>query len=158
MQRQYLLTLALAAGLLTFHSPAKAQTTDQSPTPAAADSGRRMFDPVGRLLEKRSELKITADQASRLEAIRTKYLEKNQPRLDELRRDREARSAFRASMDSTRTEVMAVLTPEQQKQVEEMRKEWRSEWRDGRHKGGHGERHGHDRDDDKDDNDSKADL
>jgi Spy/CpxP family protein refolding chaperone len=158
MQRQHFLALALtAAGLLTFHSPAKAQTSDQPPTPAAADSGRRMFDPVGRLLEKRTELKITDDQASRLEAIRAKYLEKSQPRLDELRRDRDARSALRASMDSSRTEVMAVLTPEQQKQVEEMRKEWRSEWRDGRRKGGHGERHGHDHDDDKDDDDSKAD-
>jgi Spy/CpxP family protein refolding chaperone len=49
-------------------------------------------------------------------------------------------------MDSTRTEVMAVLTPEQQKQLGEMRKQWRSEWRDGRHKGRHGERHGHDDD------------
>jgi Spy/CpxP family protein refolding chaperone len=145
MQRQYFLALALAAaGLLTFDSPAKAQTTDQPPTPAAADSGRRMFDPVGRLLEKRSELKLTDDQANRLAAIRARYLEKKQPGLDELRRDREARSALRASMDSTRTEVIAVLTPEQQKQVEEMRKQWR----DGRHKGEHGQRHGHGHDDD----------
>jgi Spy/CpxP family protein refolding chaperone len=153
MQRQHFLALALAAaGLLTFHSPAKAQTSDQ-PTPAAADSGLRMFDPVGRLLEKRSELKITDEQASCLEAIRTKYLEKHRPQMEELRRDRDKRAAFRAGMDSTRTEVMAVLTPEQQKQVGEMRKQWRSEWRDGRHKGRHGERHGHDHDDD----DSKAD-
>jgi Spy/CpxP family protein refolding chaperone len=157
MQRQYFLAIALAAaGLLTLDSPAKAQSTDQPPTPAAADSGRRTFDPIGRLLEKRTELELTDDQASRLEAIRAKYLEKSQPRLDELRRDREARSAFRASMDSTRTEVMAVLTPAQQKQVEEMRKQWRSEWRDGRHKGGHSERHRHDHEDDGDDDDSKA--
>jgi Spy/CpxP family protein refolding chaperone len=134
MQRQHFLALALAAaGLLAFHSPAKAQTGDQAPTPAAADSGRRMFDPVGRLLEKRSELKITNEQASRLEAIRAKYLERNRGRMEDLRSDREARSALRASMDSTRTEVMAVLSPEQQKQVEEMRKQWRSEWRHGRH-------------------------
>jgi Spy/CpxP family protein refolding chaperone len=154
MQRQNFLVLALAAAaLLTFDSPANAQTGDP-PTPAAADSGRRMFDPVGRLLEKRSELKITDDQASRLEAIRAKYLERNRGQMEKLRRDREARSALRASMDSTRTEVMAVLTPEQQKQVAEMRKQWRGEWRDGRHKGRHGERHGHDHDDD--DDDSKA--
>ena len=55
-------------------------------------------------------------------------------------------------MDSTRTEVMAVLTPEQQKQVEVMREKARKEWRDGRHgrrhHGGHG--HGHGEDDDKD--------
>ena len=37
--------------------------------------------------------------------------------MEEMRRDREARSAFRASMDSARTEMLAVLTPEQQKQV-----------------------------------------
>ena len=143
MQRQHFLALALAAaGLLTFDSPAKAQTSDQ-PTPAAADSGRHMFDPVGRLLEKRSELKITDDQASRLEAIRKKYLEKQQPQMEELRRDRDKRAAFRASMDSTRAEVMAVLTPEQQKQVGEMRKEWRSARWGGKHGGRPGEHHGH---------------
>lgn len=153
MQRQYFLTLALAAaGLLTFDSPAKAQTSDQPPTAAASDSGRRMFDPVGRILEQRSELKLTDEQASRLEAIRAKYLEKHQPQMEELRRDREKRAAFHASMDSTRAEVMAVLTPEQQKQVEEMRNEWRRERWGGKHKGRHGERHGHDHDDD-----SKAD-
>jgi Spy/CpxP family protein refolding chaperone len=144
MQRQYFLALAIAAaGLLTFDPAAKAQTSDWPPNPAAADSGRRMFDPVGRILEKRSELKITDDQASRLEAIRSKYLAKHQPQMEELRRDREKRAAFHASMDSTRTEVMAVLTPEQQKQVAEMRKEWRSERWDGKHRGRPGEHHGH---------------
>jgi Spy/CpxP family protein refolding chaperone len=157
MQRQHFLALALAAaGLMTIDSPANAQTGDRPPTSAAADSGRRMLDPVGRILEKRSELKITDDQASRLEAIRTKYLERNRGQMEQLRRDREARSALRASMDSTRTEVLAVLTPEQQKQVEEMRKQWRNEWRDGRHKGRHGERHGPDHHDDDDHEDSKA--
>jgi Spy/CpxP family protein refolding chaperone len=129
MRRQRLLALALsAAGLLAYTTPATGQTGDQPPARAGADSGRRMFDPVGRLLEQRSELKITDEQASRLEAIRAKYLEKNEPRMEELRRDREKRAAFRAGMDSTRTEVMAVLTPEQQKQVEEMRKKWRSDY------------------------------
>jgi Spy/CpxP family protein refolding chaperone len=145
MQRQRLLALALsAAGLLAYTTPATAQTEDKPPAHPGADSGRRMFDPVGRLLEKRSELKLTDEQASRLEAIRARYLE-NQPRMEELRRDREKRAALRAGMDSTRTEVMAVLTPEQQKQVEEMRKQWRSDWLDGRHKGRHGEHRGHDR-------------
>ena len=141
MQRQYFLALALAAaGLPTFDSPAKAQSGDQTPAPAAADSGRRMFDPVGRLLEKRSKLKITDEQASRLEAIRKEYLEKHQPQMEELRRDREKRAALRAAMDSTRTEAMAVLTPEQQKQVAEMRKQWRKEWRHGKHGKRHGQR------------------
>jgi hypothetical protein len=135
MQRQHFLALALAAaGLLTFDSPADAQSEDRPPTSAAADSGRRMLDPLGRILEKRSDRKIT-DQASRLEAIRAKYLERNRGQMEQLRRGREARSALRASMDSTRTEVMAVLTPEQQKQVEEMRKQWRE--------GRHGRRHEH---------------
>jgi Spy/CpxP family protein refolding chaperone len=158
MQRQRLLALALAAaGLLAYHTPATAQAGGQPPASAGADSGRRMFDPVGRLLEQRNELKLTDEQASRLEAIRSQYLEKTRPQMEELRRDREKRAAFRAGMDSTRTEVMAVLTPEQQKQVGEMRKKWRSEWRDGKHGGRHGGRHGHDHDDDDDDDDSKAD-
>jgi Spy/CpxP family protein refolding chaperone len=48
-------------------------------------------------------------------------------------------------MDSTRTEVMAILTPEQQRQVSEMRKKW---WKERRGKHG-GDGHGHgDHDDD----------
>lgn len=146
MQRQRFLALALAAaGLLACNSPATAQA-GQPPAGARADSGHRMFDPVGRLLAQRSELKITDEQASRLEAIRATYLEKNRGRMEEMRRDREARSALHASMDSTRTEVLAVLTPEQQKQVGEMRKQWRDE-----HGRRHGGKHGHERDDDDDD-------
>ena len=143
MQRQRLLAFALAAaGLLAYDTPATAQAGGQPPASTGADSGRRMFDPVGRLLEQRNELKITDEQASRLAEIRARYLEKNRPHMEELRRDREKRAAFRAGMDSTRTEVMAVLTPEQQKQVGEMRKKGRSEWREGRHK------HRHDHEDD----------
>lgn len=143
MQRQ-VLALA-AAGLMAYHAPAAAQAAGQPPR-AEADSGRRMFDPVGRLLAQRNELKITDEQAQRLERIRTGYLEKNQPMMEELRRDRQKRDAFRGRMDSTRTEVMAVLTPEQQRQVGEMRKKWRSDWRDGKHEGRQG--HGHDEDHD----------
>ena len=149
MQRQRLLTLALAAaGLLAYNSPAAAQAGTPAPR-AEADSGRRMFDPVGRLLAQRSELKITDEQATRLEEIRTRYMEQQPARMEELRRNREARAAFHARMDSTHTAVMAVLTPEQQKQVAEMRKQRRSEWRDGRHgmrhksPHGHGQGHGH---------------
>jgi Spy/CpxP family protein refolding chaperone len=146
MQRRRFLTLALAAaGLLSYDAPASAQTSDRPPS-AEADSGRRMFDPVGRLLAQRNELKITDEQASRLQAIRDEYMERRPARLEELRRDRESRAAFHARMDSTRTAVMAVLTPEQQTQVGEMRKKWRSGGRDGRHgerhKGRHGPGHG----------------
>jgi Spy/CpxP family protein refolding chaperone len=155
MHRQSFLALALAAGL--FAAPAAAQ----SGTPGAppADTGRRMMkDPVTRLLERREQLQLTNDQARRLEQIRTKYQQKHQGHMEQMRRDREARSAFRASMDSARAEVAAVLTPAQQKQVEAMREEWRREWRaehGGRHR--HGGEHGrhHDDDDDDDDDDRK---
>jgi Spy/CpxP family protein refolding chaperone len=144
MQRQRFLALALAAaGLMAYTGSAAAQTGEQPPARAGADSARRMFDPVGRILEQRTELKLTDEQATRLEAIRARYLEKNQPQMEKLRRDREARAAFRASMDSTRTEVLAVLTPEQQKQVKEMRKKSRDGWHGRRH----GHEHGHDGDD-----------
>jgi Spy/CpxP family protein refolding chaperone len=152
MQRQRLLALALAvAGVAAFSSPAPAQQPGSPPAQARPDSGRRMFDPIGRLLARRSELAITDEQARRLEAIRGKYLEKNRPLLDQLRREhaardsarradsksRESRRALRASMDSARTEVMAILTPEQRTKVEELRKEWRAERRGGRHGGWH---------------------
>jgi hypothetical protein len=65
MQRQHLLALALGTtGLLAYNTPATAQAGGQPPVSAGADSGRRMFDPVGRLRERRDELKITDAQAS----------------------------------------------------------------------------------------------
>jgi Spy/CpxP family protein refolding chaperone len=153
MQRQYFLAMAVTAGLLGYHAPAAAQSDDR-PTPGVADSGRRVLDPVGRLLEHRNELKLTDEQASRLEAIRAEYLDKHRGRMEQLRRDREARAALRASMDSTRTQVMAVLTPEQQKQVEVLREKARKEWRDGRHGARHRSGHGHGHDDHDDDDKS----
>jgi Spy/CpxP family protein refolding chaperone len=144
MQRPRILALALAAaGLVVFDSSAAAQAGGQPPA-SAADSGRRMLDPVSRLLAQREQLQLTDEQARQLEAIRSKYQEKHRARMEQLRRDREARAALHASMDSARAEIAAVLTPEQEKQVEEMRREWRSEWRD-RHKGRHWRRgdHGH---------------
>jgi Spy/CpxP family protein refolding chaperone len=144
MRRQRLLALAFAvAGLLSYNSSALAQDGDQAPARAGADSGRRMFDPVGRLLAERSELKLTDQQAAQLEAIRTRYLEHDRGRMEQLRHDRQARSAFRARMDSTRAEVMAVLTPEQEKQVDEMRKGWRHDRRGGHCGGRSGEHHRH---------------
>jgi Spy/CpxP family protein refolding chaperone len=144
MHRQHFLALAVALGLLGYRAPAAAQSGDR-PAPGVADSGGRLLDPVGRLLERRDELRLTDDQASRLEAIRSRYLDQHRGRMEQLRRDSEARAAMRASMDSTRTQVMAVLTPEQQKQVEAMREKARKEWREGRHdgwhRGGHGDRH-----------------
>jgi Spy/CpxP family protein refolding chaperone len=158
MRSQRFLALALAAaGFLASTVPAAAQAGAQSPPQARGDSGRRTFDPVGRLLSRRDELKITDEQATRLEAIRTKYQEKNRTRIEQLRRERavrdsmdrasksgDTRRALRASMDSARTEVMAVLTPEQQAKVAEMRKHRREEWRH-RNRGG---KHGHHDDDD----------
>jgi Spy/CpxP family protein refolding chaperone len=146
MHRPTLLALALAA-LAALATPAVAQAnpeTKQSVAPA--DSGRRMKDPISRMLEQRDQLKLTDDQVQRLEQIRTKYQEKYQDRLEQIRRSREARSALRAGMDSARAEIAGVLTPEQEKQVEAMREEWRREWKDAhrRHHGGeHGKHHDH---------------
>jgi hypothetical protein len=145
MHRPTLLALALAA----LATPAVAQANpDTKPPVAAADSARRPMDPISRMLEQREQLKLSGDQVRRLEQIRTKYQEKYKSHLEEMRRSHEARSALRAGMDSARAEVAAVLTPEQEKQVEAMREEWRREWKDahrGRHHGGeHGKHHEHD--------------
>jgi Spy/CpxP family protein refolding chaperone len=141
-----ILAFTLAAGLAA-RTPAAAQSGEGSTPPSAADSVRRMKDPISRLLEQREQLKLTDDQVGQLEQIRTKYQEKNKARMEQLRRDRAAWSALRASMDSARAEVAAVLTPEQEKQVEAMREQWRREWREGhrgRHGGPHGRHHEHD--------------
>jgi Spy/CpxP family protein refolding chaperone len=150
MHRSRLLALTLAAGLVAAARSASAQTDQDSKPPLAADSARHMTDPISRMLEQRQQLKLTDDQVGRLEQVRTKYQEKNKARMEQLRRDRATWSALRASMDSARAEVAAVLTPEQEKQVEAMREQWRREWREGhrgRH-GPHGRHHEHDEDDD----------
>jgi Spy/CpxP family protein refolding chaperone len=157
MQRQRFLALALAAaGLVAYDSSAAAQAGDTLPAAAAPDSGRRMMDPIGRLLAERQKLELTDEQARQLEAIRSKYQEKHRGQIEQLRRDRRARAALRASMDSARAEVAAVLTPAQEKRLEEMRQEWRSEWRERRPRGGHRHRgdHGHPHEEERSGNDS----
>lgn len=151
MYRQKYLALALVAGLMGAAMPALAQTG--TPPPAPADSGRRMKDPISRMLEQRDQLKLTDNQVQRLEQIRTKYQEKYKDHLEQLRRSREARSALRAGMDSARSEIAGVLTPEQEKQVEAMREQWRREWKDahrGRHHGGSHGKHEHEDGDSRD--------
>jgi Spy/CpxP family protein refolding chaperone len=131
-------------------TPALAQTGAAPKSPTPADSGRRMKDPISRMLEQRDQLKLTDDQARQLEQIRTKYQERYKGQLEQMRRSREARSALRAGMDSARAEIAGVLTPEQEKQVEAMREEWRREWKDAhRHRGTHG-KHQHEDGDSKD--------
>ena len=134
MHRFRILAIGLATGgLLAAAGPVMAQT-DAAPRPSAADSGHQMRrDPIARLLDQREELKLSDEQARRLEEIRAKYQEKHRGHMEQLRRDREARRALRASMDSARAEIAAVLTPEQEKQVEAMREEWRRERRHHRH-------------------------
>ncbi|HEY7614533.1 MAG TPA: hypothetical protein VH764_16155 [Gemmatimonadales bacterium] len=138
MQRPTILAFTLAA-LAMGATPALAQSGERPVPPAAADSGRRAKDPISRMLEQREQLKLSDDQVRQLEQIRTKYQDKNKARMEQLRRDRETWSALRASMDSARAEVAAVLTPEQEKQVDAMRDKWRREWR---HHGRHGSHDG----------------
>jgi Spy/CpxP family protein refolding chaperone len=153
MHRRKYLALALAAGLMAAATPALAQTDTTPKPPAPADSGRRMMDPISRMLEQREQLKLTENQVQQLEQIRTKYQEKYKGHLERMRRSHETRSALRAGMDSARAEVAAVLTPEQEKQVEAMREQWRREWKDahrGRHHGGSHGKHEHEEGDSKD--------
>ena len=146
MHRPTLLALALAA-LAALVTPAVAQANPETKqSVAAADSARRPMDPISHMLEQREQLKLSGDQVHRLEQIRTKYQEKYKGHLEAMRRSHEARSALRAGMDSARAEVAAVLTPEQEKQVEAMREEWRREWKDAHrryHGGEHGKHHDH---------------
>jgi Spy/CpxP family protein refolding chaperone len=152
MQRPTLLAFTLAA-MAAGAAPALAQSGEGQSPPAAADSGPLVKDPISRMLEQREELKLGDDQVQQLEQIRARYREKNKARVEQLRRNRANWSALRASMDSARAEVAAVLTPEQEKQVEAMRERWRREWREGHrdgHSGPHGRHHDHDEDDARD--------
>ena len=140
MHRQRYLPLALVAGLMTVATPVLAQTETAPKSAALSDSGRRMMDPISRMLEQREQLKLTDDQVGRLEEIRAKYQGKYKDQLEEMRRSREARSPLRAGMDSARPEVAALLPPEQEKQMDAMREQWRRQWREG-HRGRHHGRH-----------------
>jgi Spy/CpxP family protein refolding chaperone len=142
MERHKYLALAMVAGLMAAAAPALAQTGTPPKSPAPADSGHRMKDPISRMLEQQDQLKLTDDQVRQLEQIRTKYQEKYKDHLEQMRRSREARSALRAGMDSARAEIAGVLTPEQEKQVETMREEWRREWKDAHRERHHGGAHG----------------
>ena len=149
MYRFRFLALGFAAGaMLASAGPVAAQAGGAS-QPGVADSSHRLRrDPITRLLEQRERLQLTDAQARQLDAIRTKYQEKHKGQLEQLRRDREAHRALRVSIDSARAEVAAVLSPEQEKQVEAMREQWKREWRDahrGRHgQGDRGKHHEHD--------------
>jgi Spy/CpxP family protein refolding chaperone len=76
---------------------------------------------AGRLLERLTrELDLTDDQRSKVEAVLTA----RRSRLDALQQD--VRAKFEAEQDSLRTEIRAVLTPEQQQKFDEREKELRA--------------------------------
>lgn len=96
---------------------------------------------VSYLLENREQLKLTADQAKKLEAINQKLLEKNRPIFEQIQamrpaggfqslsqEERQARreqmrpllEQLRANDDEAVKEVLAVLGPEQQKTANEL--------------------------------------
>lgn len=139
---------ALAATVFYLSVPALAEAQGargERAAPRARAERAQMARPdfVNRLLEQKTELKLTDDQITRLTAIQEKYKALNQPHMDAMRANRpdstqrdsmrerrqatraqanpEAAAAREALMENSRNlrnEVDAVLTDEQKSKVE----------------------------------------
>ncbi len=82
--------LTLCAALAV---PAAARAQTDPPAQTRAEPGRRMGDPIGRLLDWRSDLALSADQVRRLETVRSEFEQRNRPLMEQVGRARnESRS------------------------------------------------------------------
>lgn len=124
--------VALAATLISFAGavPAAAQQAPGRPAQPRAMMQRGMMGPdaVSRLLERKDELALTADQVSKLEAIQARYREANAaPRatIESLRPDSAERAARRQEAERRRSpearEAMRTIAENNRKMQEEVR-------------------------------------
>lgn len=111
---QRLLYALFASALAAAPATLAAQT--QEPARSEARGAMHRFDPVARLLARKAELGLSADQVARLEAVQAKMQERNRPLVEKLRA---ARAEFRGDGEARPRE----LTPGQR---EELRKRWES--------------------------------
>ncbi len=79
--------MALLAALAAAPISLEAQTPPPAPAPHAQDSAERRLNGAGpeRLLRLRDELRLTAEQVSRLETIRQRLQQQNAPLIEQLR-------------------------------------------------------------------------
>jgi Spy/CpxP family protein refolding chaperone len=118
--------IALAALFLALPVAAQAQNAQG---PRGQGQGR-MMSPVAVLLEHKAELGLSAEQVTKIEKISSALQEKNAPIMEKMRQARESnadRSQMQPLMEQVRTnneaarkEVMALLSPEQQKKAQEL--------------------------------------
>ncbi|HET8654052.1 MAG TPA: hypothetical protein VFL93_00865 [Longimicrobiaceae bacterium] len=110
-------TLAVALALAAAPAPVLAQQQPAAPLPAAAAPGARRQHPrprrdaVSALLRHRQQLGLSADQVSRLQAIRRRTRSQNQPLVQQIRDNEKA----------ARQEAAAVLTAQQKQRIESLR-------------------------------------
>ncbi len=91
--------------------------------------GGMRHDPMERITEK---LNLTADQKAKIQPI----LDEAKPKMEEIHRD--AMQKSKALMDETKGKIRPLLTPEQQKTLDEA-KDNRASRRGGRHGGAGGD-------------------
>lgn len=102
----------------------------QNPQGPGRGQGRMMMSPAAMLLEHKAELGLSADQVAKLEKISSALQEKNAPIMEKMRQARQSNAdrsqmqplmeQMRENNDAARKEVMAILTPEQQKKAQEL--------------------------------------
>ena len=121
--KQFTLTLSLAAAaLFAFPSTTFAQDKPAGEQPQRPEGARRM-DPEARLKFMTEKLGLTADQQAKIKAI----IEKSAPKFKELMDKGRAnltdadKTALGDLMKAQTEEINAVLTPEQQAKMKELR-------------------------------------
>jgi Spy/CpxP family protein refolding chaperone len=119
-------TIMLAAGLLCAQPLAYGQDTNTTDRAAMARE---------RMQEMAKELNLTPEQKEKLKAIMQEEIQKAKAIRDDssLRRLQKARK-LKAIRDDATPKVKAILTPEQFKKWQELRKENRENWRENRKK------------------------
>ena len=128
-----LVVVALAAAL--FVSTATAQEKERKGPRGGPPR------PIEMLIEHRQDLGLSDDQVAKLKAVQ----EANRPQVEALRdlTPEQRREKMEAIMKDSKAKIDAILTPEQQKKVKEMRAKGGKGGKGGKERRGHGDE-GHD--------------
>ncbi|HVZ61151.1 MAG TPA: Spy/CpxP family protein refolding chaperone [Terriglobales bacterium] len=128
MKSRYIFPL-IAAGVLFVGTSAWSQSAESGTTPQGQEHhrGKRMGPPGGGFERMAERLNLTEQQKSQIKPI----FDNNRKEMEALRDDTsltqdQKRERFMQMRDQTKTQVDAILTPEQKQQMQEMQEKMRN--------------------------------